>query len=119
MWDKVLHINLENKTTYSIHYEEAFLKYVQNENCAKQPRLPITQPESILPNNLFSPLIASGSSQSSYDLYDLSDSDEKYLIHKNGARTTACQTKYTARLLTAARLYLNSPPELTQNWAQI
>jgi len=37
----------------------------------------------------------------------------------NVAETTPGRSDRAARLLTAARLYLNSPPELPQNWGQI
>jgi len=35
------------------------------------------------------------------------------------AETTPGRSDCTARLLTAARLYLNSPPEAPKNWGQI
>jgi hypothetical protein len=35
------------------------------------------------------------------------------------AETTLGRSDRAARLLAAARLYLNSPPELPQNWGQI
>jgi hypothetical protein len=37
----------------------------------------------------------------------------------NVAETTPGRSNCVARLLTAARLYLNSPPELPHNWGQI
>jgi len=63
--------------------------------------------------------MASRSGQSSYDPYDLSSDDEEYLMPTNVAETTPGRSDRAARLLTAARLYLNSPPELPQNWGQI
>jgi len=35
MWDKGMDINLEDETSYTTQYQEAFLKYVENEYCAK------------------------------------------------------------------------------------
>ena len=37
----------------------------------------------------------------------------------DAAKMTPRRSDCTARLLTAARLYLNSPPELPQNWGYI
>jgi hypothetical protein len=34
-WDKGMDINSEDETSYTIQYQEAFLKYVENEYCAK------------------------------------------------------------------------------------
>jgi len=48
---------------------------------------------------------------SSFDPYDLSSNDEEYLTPNNVAKTTTGANDPTARLLTATRLYLNSPPE--------
>jgi hypothetical protein len=63
--------------------------------------------------------MASRSGQSSYDPYDLASYDNKYLMPTHVAEMTPGQSDRVARLLTAARLYLNSPHELPQNWGQI
>jgi len=63
--------------------------------------------------------MSSRSGQSSYDPYDLSSDDEEYLMPNNVAEMTPGQSDRAARLLTATRLYLNSPPELPQTWGQI
>jgi hypothetical protein len=63
--------------------------------------------------------MASRSYQSSFDPYDLSSDDGEYLTPNNVAETTPGQSDRSARLLTAARLYLNSPPEAPKNWEQI
>jgi len=34
-WDKGMDINPEDETSYTTQYQEAFLKYVENEYCAK------------------------------------------------------------------------------------
>jgi len=107
------------KTTYTTQYQEAFLKYVENEYCAKHRRLLVTQPESIPINNLVSSAMASRSGQSSYDPYDLSTDDGEYIMPNNVTETTPGWSDRAARLLTAARLHLNSPPELPQNRGQI
>jgi len=118
-WDKGMDINPEDETSYTTQYQEAFLKYVENEYCAKHRRLPVTKLENTPNNNFSSSAMASRSGQSSYDPYDLSSDDDEYLMPNNVAETTPGRSDRAARLLTAARLYLNSPPELPQNWGQI
>jgi len=63
--------------------------------------------------------MASRSDQSSCDTYDLSSDDEEYWMPNNVAETTPERSDCAARWLTAARLFLNSPSELPQNWGQI
>jgi hypothetical protein len=45
--------------------------------------------------------------------------NEEYSTPNNVAETTPGQSDRAAQLLTAARLYLNSPPEAPQNWGPI
>jgi len=40
-WDKGMYINPENETSYTTQYQEAFLKYVENEYCAKHRHVPV------------------------------------------------------------------------------
>jgi hypothetical protein len=117
-WDKGMDINPEDETSYSAKYQQAFLKYVENEYCAKHRRLPVTKLKIIPDNNISSTAMASGSGQSSYNPYDLSSNDEEYLMPNNVAEKTPGRSDRVARSLSAARLYLNSPPELPQNWGQ-
>jgi len=60
-----------------------------------------------------------GSYQSPFDPYDLSSDDEEYLTSNNVAETTPGRSNRAARLLTATRLCLNSPPEAPKNWRLI
>jgi len=62
--------------------------------------------------------MASRSGQSSYIPYYLSSDDDEYLMLTNVAETTPGWSDHAARSFTAARLDLNSPPELEQNWVQ-
>ena len=119
MWDKGMDINPEDETSDTTQNLEAILKYVENEYCAKHRYLPVTQSENLLNNNLSFSAMASRSGQSSYDPYDLSSDDEQYFMPNTVAETTPGQSDCAARLTTAARLYLNSPPESQQNWWQI
>ena len=114
-----MNINPEDETSYTTQDQEAFVKYVENEYCMKHRRLPVTKPENT-PNNTFSSFaMASRSCQSSYDPYDLASDDDEYLRPNNVAEMKPGRSDRAARLLTAARLYLNSPPELPQNMGQI
>jgi hypothetical protein len=49
----------------------------------------------------------------------LSSDDEDYLTPDNVAETRPGRSDCAARLLTAARLHFNSPPEAPKNWGQI
>jgi hypothetical protein len=81
--------------------------------------VPVNKPQSLLSSNHIFSGTASQSCQSSFDPYDLSSDDEEYLTPNNVAETTPGRTNRAARLLTAARLYFNSPPEAPKNWGQI
>jgi len=81
-------INPEDETSYTTQYQEVFLKYVENEYCAKHRRMPVTKLETVLSNNLVPSVTASWSYQSSFDPYDLSSDDEEYLTPNNVAETT-------------------------------
>jgi hypothetical protein len=118
-WDKGIYINPEDETSYTTQYQQDFLKYVENEYCAKHRRTPVNKHETVTSSNLVPSATASGSYQSSFDPYDLSCDDEEYLTHNNVAETTPRRSDCAAHLLTTARLYLNSPPEAPKNWGQI
>jgi len=112
-------INPQDEISYTTQYQESFLKYVQNEYCAKHRRVPVNKLETVPSSNLVPSATASGSYQSSFDPYDLSSDDEEYLTPKNVAETTPGRSDRAARLLTAAGLSVNSPPEAPKNWGQI
>jgi hypothetical protein len=61
----------------------------------------------------------SRSDQSSHDPDNFSRNSEEYLSANNMVKRTPERSNRTACLLTAARLYLNSLPDLPQNWGQI
>ena len=88
-WDQGMDINPENETSYTTQYQEAFLKYVETEYSAEHQRLPITTPESVPHNNLFSPATVSRSGQSCYDPSDFFSDAEQFLMSENVAGTTA------------------------------
>jgi len=81
--------------------------------------MPVNKLETVPSSNLVPSAPASGSYQSSFDPSDLSSDDKENLTPSNVAETTPGRSDHTARLLTAARLYLNSPPEAPENWGQI
>jgi len=114
-----MHIHPEDETSYTTQYQEAFLKYVENEYCAKHGRVPVNELETVLNSNLVHSATASQSYQSCFDPYDLSSDDEKYLMPNNVVETTPGRSNRVARLLTAASLQLNLLPEALKNWGQI
>jgi len=116
---KGMDINPEAETSYTTYYQDAFLKYVENEYCAKHRRVPVNKPQSLLSSNHISSATATHSYQSSFDPYDLSSDDDEYLMSDNVAEMTPRQRNHVACLLNAARLHLNSPPEPPKNWGQI
>jgi len=118
-WDEGMDINPEDQTFYSTQYQEAFLKYVENEYWAKYRHVPVNKLKTVPTSNLVPSATASGSYQSSFDPDDLSSDDEEFLTPNNVPETTPRRSDCAARLLTAARLYLNSPPETPNNWGQI
>jgi len=118
-WDKGMDINPEDETSDTTHYQKPFLKYVENEYCAKHRRVPVNKFKTVQSSNFVPSATASGSYQSSFDAYDSSSDNEEYLTPDNVAEMTPRRSDRAARLLTAAKLYLNSPPEAPKNWGQI
>jgi len=111
--------NPEDETSYTRQYKEAFLKYVENEYCAKHQRAPVNKLGTVPSSNLVPSTTASGSCQSSLDPYDLSSNAVEYLTPNNVPETTPGRSDRPARSLTAARLHFNLPPEAPKNWGQI
>jgi hypothetical protein len=52
-------INRQDETSYTIQYQEAILKYVENQYCAKYRRLPVNKLQSLLSSNQISTAMAS------------------------------------------------------------
>ena len=77
--------------------------------------MPVNKLETVPSSNLVPSATASGSYPLFFDPYDLSSNDEEYLTPDNVAETTPGQSDHAARLLTASRHYLNSPPEAPKN----
>jgi len=96
-WDNGMDSNPEDETSYTTQYQEAFLKYVENEYCAKHRGVPVNKLQTIPSNNLLPSATASGSYQSSFDPYDLSSDDEEYLTPNSVAETTPGQSDRAAR----------------------
>jgi len=114
-----MEINPEEETSHTTQYQEAVLKNVENEYCAKHRGVPVNKLESLLCSILIPSGMASGSCQLSVESYDLSSDDDEYLMPNNVVEMTPGLSDHAARLMTAARLYLNSPPEAPNNWGQI
>jgi len=118
-WDKGMDINPEDVTSSTTQYQEAIVRYVENEYCAKHWRVLVIKQESLPSSNLIFSATVLGSCQSSFDQYDLSNDDDEYLMPDNVAEMTPGPSNHAARLLTALRLYLNSPPEAPKTRGQI
>jgi len=117
-WDKGMDINHEDEISYSTQYQEAFLRYVENEYCAKHRHVQVNTHESSPSSYLIPCATALGSWQSSFDPYDMSSNDEEYLPPNNVAETTPRRSDRAAPSLTATRLYLNLPPEAPKDWGR-
>jgi len=111
--------NPEDETSYTTQYQEASLKYVENEYYAKHRRMSVIKPEIAQHSNIFPSVKASGFGQSSLDPYDLYSDDDEYWTPKCAAETTPRRSDRAAHILTAARFHLNSPPESPKNWGQV
>jgi hypothetical protein len=118
-WDKGMDINPEDETSYTTQSQQAFLKYVENEYCAKHRRVPVNKFETVQNSNFVPSATASGCYQSSFDPFDSPSDGNEYIMPNNVAETTPGSSDRAARLLTATRLYLNSPPDTPNNWGQI
>jgi hypothetical protein len=59
-WDKGMDINPEDETSYTTQYQQAFLKYVGYEFCAKYQCVPANKLETLLSSNFVSSAMASG-----------------------------------------------------------
>jgi len=112
-------INPEHETSCTTQYTDAFLKYVENEYCAKHRRVPVDEAENVQCRNPVPSAMASASRQLSFAPYDLSGDDEEYLTPTNVPETQAGRSDHATRLSTSARLYLNSLPEPPKNWAHM
>jgi len=86
-WDQRMDINPEDETSYTTQYQEAFLKYVENEYCAKHRHVPVNELQSLPSSNHISSATASRSCRSSFDPYHLSSDDQEYLTPNNVAET--------------------------------
>jgi len=114
-----MEINPEHESFYITQYQEAFLKNVENEYCAKHRCAPVNKPETVPCSNLVHSSTASGSYQSHIDSYDLPSENEEYLTPNNEAQTTPGRSDHADSILTTASLYLNSPPEAPKNWGNL
>jgi len=117
-WDQGMDINPENETSYTAQYHEACLKYVENEYCAKNQHVLFKSLETVPNSNLVPSATRPRCYQSSFDPHDLSSDEKEYVTANNVPETTPGRSNRTARLFTATRLYLNSPPEAPENREQ-
>jgi hypothetical protein len=111
--------NPEDETSYTIQYQQAFLKNVENHYCAKHRLLLVKKLDSLPKSNPIPSAMVTGSCQSSCDSYDFSSDDEEWLTLTKVADITLERSDLSACLLTAPRLPLHLPPEAPKNCGQI
>jgi hypothetical protein len=70
--------NLEDNTSYTTQYQQAFLMQVEIEYYAKHRGVLVIKLESIASNNHFPSSIASGSGQSACHSYNVCSNAEEY-----------------------------------------
>jgi len=80
-----MHLNPEDETLYTTQYEEAFMKYGENEYWAKHRQVPVINQGSVPTNNLFPSATTEGCGQSSFDSDDFSSDDDEYVMPHNAA----------------------------------
>jgi hypothetical protein len=97
MWDNGMDTNSKDETSCTTQYQEAYLKYLQNEYCAEPLHLPVIKPKRVPTNTLFASGMDSRSVQSCYDLYDLSSHNEEYRMNHNEAEMTPGRSNPAAR----------------------
>jgi len=81
-------IHPEDETSQIAQYQEAFLKYVENEYCTNDRRVLVEKHKSLPRSNSILSERVFGSCQSSFDPDDLSSDDEQYLMPYDVAETT-------------------------------
>jgi len=79
----------------------------------------VIKPEHVPKSNILPSVKVARFGQSIFDPDDLYSDDEKHLTPPSVAETTPGRNERAARLLTALRLYLNSPSESPKNWGQV
>jgi hypothetical protein len=81
-------INPKEEVCNTIQYQEAFLKYVENEYCAKDLRMTDINPENAFYTNFFASAKVSRLCPSSFESYDSSSDDGEYLTPESVAEMT-------------------------------
>jgi len=118
-WDKAMDIYSEDFASYTTQYQQAFLKYVQNQYCAIHWQISIIKPNNVPHSNIFLSAKASWFGQLTFVPYDLPSDDEEYSTPNNVATMTPSRSDRAPTILSAARLHLYSPPEPPMNCGQV
>jgi len=69
-WDNGMDTNPNDGTSYTTQYQEAVLKYVGIEYCAKLWRFPVIKPKNFPSTTLLFSAVGPGSGQSSFEPHD-------------------------------------------------
>jgi len=80
--------NPKDETFYTTQYQQALLKYVENECCSRHRCVPVSKPKGVPCKDLFSSALAWGSGQSSVGPYHMSSDDDERLMPSNVAEMT-------------------------------
>jgi hypothetical protein len=113
--DNGMDMHPEDETSNTTQYQQAFLKDVEDEYSSKHQRVPVNKRHTVPSSKLFPSTMASGSNQSSFDPYDPCSYDEEYLRRNNVPKPTPVRSDHSARVLNAARLYLDLLSEAPTN----
>jgi len=84
-WDMLMDTTPQYEISYTTQYDEAILKDVENDYCAKHRGVPVNTPENLSSSTLVPPATGSGSCQSSFHQYDIPSDDEYDLTTENVA----------------------------------
>jgi len=69
-WDKVMTINCGDEPSFTVQYQEAFLKQAEHECCSKHQLMSIVKPKYVEPCNFFPSANASRFALSACDGYN-------------------------------------------------
>jgi len=87
-WDMGIDINHADEISYTTQYQEAGLKYKENEYCAKHRCVSANKLERLASSKIVPSAMASRSWQSSFDTYDLSSNVEEFIMPNKVAEMT-------------------------------
>jgi len=94
--DKAMHINPKDETLYTVQYQEAFLKYTENEYWTKHRRMSVINPEHVPHRNVFCSALVSGVGYSCFVPYNFSGNDDENLSPKTMTESSSGRSNHAA-----------------------